>query len=316
MRGLIDEDNQLAVTDQNIIDSLNRAQKFASNILARHYPEPLLKYVSLDIEAGVSEYNIPEDIFEDRVEKLEMATFQGNFAEVLRIDYRDLSAYESDLRTNVPAAYALYSKKLRVVPTPSGTYDARLWYLCRPGRLVKSQGRITKINTTGNYLIVDEIGPDLTTEQDQLASYVNIVSGTDGRIKYSAQIKSISGNKILFKTTPARTTVAGHVIQTDMTDLADENVIEPDDYVCVITGTCIPFFQDPITNFMIEYANAEMTRKLGGPAENVQRTLQAFEEQVERTWVGREQTRRVKKRNKHFHSRTRRWLYPTGVNNT
>ena len=50
VRSLIDEDNTVSVTDPDILNSLNRAQKFALNILARHYEEPLLEKFELTIQ--------------------------------------------------------------------------------------------------------------------------------------------------------------------------------------------------------------------------------------------------------------------------
>jgi hypothetical protein len=315
VRSLIDEDNETSVSNTDILNSINRAQKYALNILARQYEEPLLANFELPIVNGQNEYDLPKNMFEDRIEKVEFSTFQGTFTEVQRLSYRDISIYESDMRSNVPTGYAVIKKRIRIIPTPSGTYNARVWYLKKPKPLVTSQGRITVVNPDNNYIIIDSVGEDLTTEQDNLNSYVNIVDWESGEIKYSAQIKIVDNNKITFKSTPSRSSVAGMDIGSDFSSLVNDNgdeiSINEDDLICAIKGTCIPEFQDPISNFMIEYAVAEMTRKMGGPVEGIQRTLDKFEEQVERTWVGRESTTRVKKRNKHYRRNFRRGVYPS-----
>jgi hypothetical protein len=305
VRSQLDEDNTDSIDDDSdILPALNRAQNFAANILARHYEEPLLRLSPLPIEASVSEYAIPEDAFEDRIEKVEISIGQDQY-EVQRISYRDISSYESSLTVNIPKYYAILGRKIRLVPAPSGTYSARIWYLQSPEKLVKSQGRITVVDTASNYIRVNQAGSILTTETDNLNSFVNIVDGQTGIVKTTLQIKSISDNKITFKTTPSRTNVFNRTIGTTLADLE----IEQDDHICLATGSCILFFRNPISNFLIQYSVAELTRKLGGEASSEEQVLSKFEQQVERSWVGREQSLRVTKKSKNWDRTRKRWPY-------
>lgn len=192
----------------------------------------------------------------------------------------------------------------------------RIWFLREPAPLVTGQGRINIVNTAGNYIVVDGVGSDLTTEADQLNSYVNIIDAQTGNRKASFQIKNISGTQISFKASPARSTVLNTTIDTDMSSLTINDatnegadiVIEPDDFICILRGSCVPFFKKPFSNFLIQYAVAEIRRKLGGAAELEQQVLQKLEEQVERSWVGREQTLRVKKANDSWSQPVRRYF--------
>jgi hypothetical protein len=118
------------------------------------------------------------------------------------------------------------------------------------------------------------------------------------------QIRSLSDNKITFKTSPTRTTVLG---QTISTTLVDKDIAE-DDYICVIKGTCIPLLKKPNSNFIIQYAVAELTRKLGGAADMEERVKQQLEKQVERSWVGREQSIRVTKANRYWGFPLKRYI--------
>jgi len=123
-------------------------------------------------------------------------------------------------------------------------------------------------------------------------------------------VKSINGNRITFKSTPTSTTRLGRTIATDMTMLTDPDAdpstqdasitVDQDDYICNVRGSCVVTFARPVTNFLIQYAVAEMTRKLGGPADMEERVLKKFEDQVEHSWVGREQKLRVNKRSRHW----------------
>src|SRR4029077_16819670 len=146
------------------------------------------------------------------------------------------------------------------------------------------------------------VGSDLTTESDQLQSYANIINGQIGEIRCTLQIQSIQQNKIIFRTVPLRSTVLTRTISTSIPD-----TVTPDDYICVVTGICVPYFGTPTGNFLIEYAVAEIVRKLGGNAAQEEQILQKFETQIERTWVRREQTLRVKKRSQNWGVPVRRW---------
>jgi len=311
VRQQLDEMNRDSVsTEADILPTLNRASDFASDILTRKYPEPLLKYTTLDLQAGVYEYDIPEEVFEDRILKLEtmvpVGTGRANYIEIQRISYRDITNYESAAISSFPLYYCIIGRKIRIVPQPSGSYDARMWYIRNPEKLVLPQGRVTLINSTQNYIIVDENTGNLTTESDQLASYVNVVDGQTGEIKGSLQIQSIVDNKITFRAVPTRTTVLNREIETSL-----ENIeIQQDDYICAIDGICVPYFGRPTSNFLIQYAVAEITRKLGGAAETEENILKKFEQQVERTWAGRQQELRVKKKSNVWGTNTRRyWWY-------
>lgn len=310
VRNQIDEQNVDSVSTENdILPSLNRAQDYAFDTLARVYPEPILTYGTLDIVAEQAEYTLGEDIFEDRLLKLEMSIPSGatrpTFREVQRISYRDITDYESSSVTNIPYYYAIFGRKLRFVPTPSGTYNARIWFLRNPEKLVQPQGRITILNTVSNYVIVDSVGDSLTTESDQLGSYVNIVDGQSGEIKGSLQIQTITDNKVVFRTVPTRATVLNRTINA----IADITDIEQDDYLSPIDGICVPYYGKPVCNFLVQFAVAEITRKLGGQADTEEKVLDKFEKQLERTWVRREQSLRIKKRSQNWGVPTRRLWY-------
>lgn len=289
VRSQLDEDNTATVsTDKDILPALNRAQDYSANILARHYESPLLGYTIVPMVAGQYEYDIPKDALEERIEKIEVK--QNNlYYPLIRVNYRDIGSYETTVLTPIPSYYVVIGDKFRLVPGPTGTYDLRVWYLKDPMPLVLPQGRVTKIDNTNNYILVDTVGDNLTTETDNLNSYVNIVDGKSGVVKGAFQIKTIVDTKITFKTTPSRTSVYGSTILTSLADIT----VEEDDFVCVVAGNCVPFYKKPLYNFLVQYAVAEITRKLGGESDMEQRVLKELEAQVEHSWVGREQSLRV-----------------------
>lgn len=320
VRSLLDELNGESVdTVKDILPSLNRAQDFAFDVYTRVYPEPILMPLENDpttglgpgitVNGGQNDYTIPDTIFEDRVLKVEFAIPAGNgvgrsFREVQRISYRDLSNYESASRTNLPYYYCIFGRTIRFVPNPTGTYQPRLWVLRNPEKLVLPQGRVTKVNAGSGYAVLDSVGPDLTPESDQLGSYVNWVNGRTGEIRATLQLATITENRVGFRAVPMRTSVLGRTVVGTVPSDGD-----PDDYLCLAEGTCVPYFGKPTANFMIQFGTAEITRKLGGDAATQEQVVQKFEQQVERTWVGRERQTRVQKRSQNWGVPTRRWYY-------
>jgi hypothetical protein len=310
VRSVLDEENTDSVdTSRDILPALNRAQDFAFDVYARIYPEPILKYQTLQLVGGQQEYDIPEDAFEDRIVKIEITIPSGQgratYREIDRIAYTDISEYESSSVTNVPYYYCIISRKIRFIATPSGTYNARLWYLRSPEKLVLPQGRITVVNNTSNYVVVDSIGDSITTEIDQLGSFVNLIDGQTGVVKGTMQVMSLNENKVTFRTVPTRNTVINREVSGSLESLS----VELDDYITTVDGTCVPYFGRPTTNFIIQYGVADMTRKMGGAAGQEEEILKKFEQQVERTWAGRAQQLRVSKKSQVWGVPTRRWFW-------
>lgn len=296
VRSLIDQDNTESVSDtDDILPALNRGQDFVSNILARHYVEPLLDYTTQALTSGTYEYDIPEAALEQRLEKVEIVIPNSTYPEVRRISFRDISEFETTSEADIPDVYAVVGTKYRLLPPPTGLYDARIWYPKRPEFLVKSQGRITVVNSSSNYLIVDALGADLTTSAANLNCYISVIDGQSGLVKGNYQIQSLDSvnSKITIKAAPDRTSVLNKTIASSLA-----STVEVDDYVCTIHGSCVPFIKQPFSNFVIQYAvNQIKGIKLEENTEFLQSILKECEKQVEHTWVGREQSLRVKMTN-------------------
>lgn len=308
VRSLVDETNSADVKDiEDILPALNRAQDIAANILSRQYESPLLVPLAVALTAGIQEYDIPENAFEQRLEKVEI-NINGYFSEVPRISYRDITDFESRATVTYPFAYCVIGNKYRLLPNVNAAHPLRIWYLRDPEPLVLEQGRITRINSALNYIIVDALGEDITTDASELNSFVNLIDGSTGLVKGSLQVQSIAGNRITFKSTPSRDTVLGKTILGSLPSDLDQ-----DDYLCTISGTCIPFFKKPVSNYIIQLAVADIVRKLGANTDVELRLKEELEDLVQRSWAGREQTLRVKQTNRNWARPKRRFVTPTGT---
>jgi hypothetical protein len=297
VRDGIDERNLDTVTNSDILQCMNRAQDYAADICARHYQEPILTYTDLPLVNNQQEYDIPDNAFEDRLEHVEVI-IRGIHYELKYINYRQLAAYEIPTPQQVPSYYTIKGRKFRLIPAAIGSYIMRIWWLQNPETLQLSQGRVTVANPASNYVVLDSVGADLTTAATDNNCYVNFVNGTTGVIKGSAQIASIVGNKVTFKSTPDRLSVYGKNISGTLpVDLS------LDDQISTVTGTCVPILKKPFSNFFVQFTVSEIRRRLGDDTATEMQVLKDFEDQVKHTWAGREQSIRITKR-------SRNWLFP------
>ncbi len=291
VRQLMDEANAESITNSDIVGALNRAQDTAVDILAKEYEAPLL--VSIMASVTTQDYPIPEDAFEERIEKIE-CQIGSTFEYVPRIDYRDATYIDStNMSTSVPTAYSIIGQSIRFYPKSSGSYPLRIWYLKQPLELAEEQGNVTNFSLSSRYVVAQDISEDLSTEVDSYESYVTIVNGQTGYIRGSVQIQSIDDARITFRSSPARSSVLGHAISGSLpTDL------ERDDLLCPIGKTAISFLKKPVSNFLVQLAVAELrTTKLGEDAGLAVQLKKDLEEQVRSMWAGQEQYIRVKSRN-------------------
>lgn len=294
VRAQIDERNIDVVTPEDILAALNRAKDYAADILARQYVEPLLTYVDIVLLNNQQIYDIPEDAFEDRILKLEVM-IRGIHYELKNIKFTQIASYEIPTPQQIPSYYMVYGKQFRIIPASIGLYTLRLWYLKEPETLQLSQGKVATIGST--YVTVDAVGSDIDTV-NPLNNYVNLVDAQSGLVKATMQVQTIVGNRIAFKAIPDQSTVYGKTVSGTI-----PSTLETNDYVSIVTGTCVSTLKKPFTNFFIQYAVAEIRRRLGDPDTNEQNVLKEFEKQVEHSWVGREQETRITKR-------SRNWLFP------
>lgn len=313
VRSLINELNQDSVQDErDILPALNRAQDQMMAVLSKHYPDPYLETAEVTIrgdEDGL--YKIPENAWSDAVTKVEMEQQQGgNNAryEVSRASYRHVSQYRSSGRPNVPYYYIVKGRDIELIPPPNSSYKMIMWYLRKPEKLVLPQGRITLVDADSNRINITDIGTQLSTEVGELQNFVNIVDGQTGVIKATAQIKSINGSTIIFKSIPSQNTILNRTVTTDLTTVTDRSDtldIHPNDYICSVEGGCVPYFFQPGRNFILSHAAADVGRAIGLPSESMYREREKFEDEISSTWASRESHLRIKQKSPHWMRRLR-----------
>lgn len=288
IRSLTDEENTVQLeSDSDILPSLNRAQAKAYQILSRVHQDPLKAYTEVAVTS--KEYTLPENIWEDKLVRLEWFSSGRGIIHCDRVDLSLLATYDHYTRLiPAPQMFTVHGRVIRFNGTPDGSYTLRIWYLREVDDLLLSDARITNVDEAENKLYVSDVNPDF--DPSGLTSFVNVVDGQTGLIKATLEIKSWNGSDTLvFRTIPSRTKVLNRTINTNLSGLG----IEADDYICFARGTCVLQFFDAVHTFIVQYTTAEMKRKLGFAYDVDQKLAQDFEEDLRKTYQGRARNLRI-----------------------
>jgi hypothetical protein len=302
-----------AMDERDILPALERAQDHAISLLSRQYQDPLKAYEHFNMVAGQREYPIPKDALEDRVIRVEIEN-NNLYYPLKPEDSNRITWLETRNSTSLPTHYVRIGKNIRLLPTANAAYRVRLWYLRRPPSLSSSEGQITKVGS--NYVILDDVGENLSTFSDGNASYVNVIDSRNGEVVGALQIKRIDGQRIYFRDSPDRQTVN----QTPIVTLADlktnngdptKEVIKEDDFLCAVGTSCVPFMQRPLSNFLISYAEGEIRRKLGEETTIQVNATKQLMDDIKHAWSGRENTIKVNNNNPKWNMPWRRYYGTT-----
>lgn len=300
VRDLSDEDNTSDISDSAIISSLNRGQQKLVRLAARKYEPMFMREVELSSFDGTDsrEATIPETAYSLIVDQVDVRKDNRSYR-VLPAPIRHMTELETgNSSTQIPWYYSLRGNKILIYPKPSSGTVLRVRYQIRPPKLVKSQGRITTIDSDNTRLYVDSLGSDLTTSIAALKAFVNVIDGTTGLVKGTLQISNLDTdqNLITFKTASLdRSSVFNQTVSTSLpTDIA------LDDYITIADGTCIPQLVRDYSDFIIQYAVVETLNRLGLPSGEAYAHLKELEDDVMKMWTGRPTPKRVTNRSRHW----------------
>ena len=296
VRDQLDESNVEDVTPNDILQALNRGQRKAANILAKRVEDLLLDSTPVT-STGATSLAIPEEAYGRRVEQI---TVSRNALEypLKRVPFRDLHKYTSSASVQVPSVYAFKGRDIIIKPTPTSGVVFNIWFTRAPETLVLQQGRITSVSVASSYVLVDDLGADLTTSTSNLGAFVNLVDAQTGEIKVSLQVLSLTtaSDKVAFKTSGL--TLASVYNRT--IGVAIPTTVEVNDYICAIQGTCVPDLPDACLDYVIQYAVYEIRRRMGEPVQDELVALKELEKDLESQWAGRESSKRIKNSARHW----------------
>ena len=299
VRAQTDEGNTEDIIDSDILLALNRGQRNAANILARRFEEMMWESTEMTSVSGQRNYSIPSDAYAGRIEMIEVATSTNIRYKLQRMGNHKSTNFVTSAQTDIPTYYTMKRDEFEVYPTPKGGLTIIVHYNKKPEDMVLQQGRISSIDTTNNYVIVDDIGSSISTTSsanNPFGLYLNIIDYNTGDIKRSMQVSALdtTAEQITFKASGlTRSTVLGRTIETTIgSDVA------VDDYVCLVTGTCVPEVDEAYTDYILQHTIIAIKRRLGEPIVDEMEELKELKGELSKAWAGREHSHRVRKASK------------------
>ena len=307
VRSLIDETSQDAADDTlDILAALNRAQAEAVTIICSQYDQLIVAsklYTLADVTTATGSVPMPEDILEDRIQKVEVKAAGGYWVSLQCMSYRDAARLETPYTASYTQSYYTQGRRIFLLPqnvASTNFTSLRVWYSKEPDKLVKPLGTVTAVSSSAvPYVHITDDSVEFTASPVANASYVNIVDGETGTVKATLQIASKIADKLTFRTVPQRTSIFGRTVSTALpvVDVANPDAaIKPDDLVCSAGGSCVPFLKGVFVNFLVQSAALDCKRRLGD-AETLPVELQLkdnFLQYVKGLWSGREQGERIR----------------------
>lgn len=292
VRDQVDESNVEDVSDADILQALNRAQRRAANILARQDENFFITFTSQVTELGKDTYPIPEVAYGRRLEQITIVRNKLEYP-LKRVGYRELYRFASGAIVSIPYVYAIKGRDYIIKPTPQSGTELKIWYMAAPETLVVNQGRITSIDDVNLSVTLDNVGDGLTTSTAELGAFVNIVDASTGAIKVTLQIASINkaSRTVTFKTAGLTfDTVYNRIVSVEIPETAG---VDRGDYLCAVAGTSVPDLPDACLDYLVQFAVVEVRRRMGEPTQDDMVALRDQEQDLTRQWAGRELVSRV-----------------------
>lgn len=297
IRDQVDETNTVDLEDPEILAVLNRSQRKAVNIVSRRYSDAFWSKTSVTTTSGEHEYDYPAKAFGKRLLAV-TTSVAGRDYKITRLENQKKHLVSTTTAVAVPRHYCVTKDKLELLPPPSSAIDVDLHYFEAPETLVIPQGRVSAVNVASNYLTVDTIGSSLTTATTGFGCYINVVDWQTGKVKGTYQINALTPatDRVTIKAASlTRATVLGKTVDTTLAD-----TIEADDYVCLVTGTCVPELDDAYRDFLVNESVRTIKRRFSEPTQEDAVAAKEDEESLRMMWSNRESAHRVTKKNPHW----------------
>ena len=147
---------------------------------------------------------------------------------------------------------------------------------------------------------MDSVGTNLNTSTTGFGAYANLIDYVTGDVKRTLQISALdsTSNQITFKTSGlTRSTVLGRTVSTTIGD-----DIEPDDFICLVTGSCVSELDEAYQDYLILFAVVEARRRFSEDVTQDLGALKDAESELEKMWVSREIQHRIRKANGYWDS--------------
>ena len=293
-----------SISDELLIDTLNRAQQECEMLLSRHTPDSLLTYTDITTDGTSTEYDMPEDCAEGRIQMVDFREGTNSPIPLEPSNTYENWLYEADsTSTGYPSNFMElgYDRQLRILPKAKAGLTLRIWYVRELPDLVVSQGKITVVNTGTETLTLDEVGDDITASLNEEGSHLSIIDGQTGARKGVIEVRSVDEDTgdVVIQTTPEVSAIDNVTVASTLVGMG----VNAGDYVCVGPSSCICQIKSPVTNYMIQYAFALIQQVNGADAQMAYAALSRLEKFVSGREKGKPNKLRVKLNSPSFQPR-------------
>ena len=282
------EKNTNSVTESDAYDALARGYDYAMEFVATLYPDPLIESRDITVLNGV--FELPEDIYSDRIQKI----LDVSDPYPRKVDRRGYAHIEElPITGTQPEFYVVTGRTVNLYPPVNGT-AIRVFYCRQVEKVNKPLGRITSISgDTVTYRSDYDNSADLSTVVGDNANYFNIVDGRTGILKGTYQVLTDGTGTVNIDPTPTVSPVLNREILGAL-----DSTITINDYLCPIDGSCVLYYPKPTANLVMQYAVTEIRRALGQDVGVEESAMKRVEKQLKSSWTGRESTKRIRQENK------------------
>lgn len=312
VRDICDEENTTDISDPLILRMLNRAQQELVRILTRRYNPHFMRELEFstsdltaDSSGNVRVLEIPDQAFGFAVNSVD-AKLGVSWFPVQQVPFSYTLGLDTATSSSMPLSYAVQGNKIYLYPVPFGGTTIRVRFQFRAPKLIKSQGRITAFDDAAETVTLDAVGSSLSTSVDDLTGFVNIVDHLTGQVKATCQVSGItSATKTLQMKTSSldRTAVFGYT-----TSAALPSDIALDDYVCLASGTCVPYLSHDLTNFLVDIAGMYVKRSLGTVDQADLIDREEIYRAVKGMQFGRQQTKKIQRKSENNNFSWQPWF--------
>jgi hypothetical protein len=248
------------ISDAMIMRRLNFSYMYIYSHIARSDDSRLGVKIPLNIVAGVTEYDLPTEAWNKRIEQLVCPyppTSKANalgFHAITRVDFKEAHKFNVPrVKTYMPEVFTQLRNKLFVYPTPITSMEADLLVTPQIPPLGITSGQIISIgasditlDTQNTTLLTDRLTPAIN-------AFLSVVDYLTGEVKYIFSYNAVDvANKITL-VAPARVKYMGQTL-TNPATTGVMAAIAIDDYVVPGYAGAINLFSTEFDQFMINQA--------------------------------------------------------------
>ncbi len=281
------------ISDAMIMRRINFSYTYIYSHIARSDDSRLGMKVPFNIVMGQTEYDLPREAWNKRVEQLvcpyppTVKASALGFHAITRVDFKEAHKFNVPrVKTYMPEVFSQLRNKIFIYPTPITPMEADLLITPHIPPLGITSGQIISIgasditlDTQNTTLLTDRLSPLIN-------AFLSVVDFQTGEVKYVFSYNAVSAAHKITLVAPARVKYMGQALTNPATTgvMAD---IAIDDYVVPGFAGAVNLFSDEFDQFMINQAVLMIRSNLNEQDPETLNALKANMEQLKSDTAGR-----------------------------